>query len=249
MEFEKSPNVNVENDFSDDDSNDFSLSTGDSSTHLTAETETMEPYIRKHRKGRGSVLKRNSRKGTDEDDQQTLRLKINSRERKRMHDLNSAMDCLRSAMPYSQSPSVRKLSKIGTLLLARNYILMLNRSLEEMRRTLAENSTAVRLPPHPSTFFPFGAQPPSSLFPVASPTAQISNNSPKTERISEGNILSQVPHPLMLPGLTPAGISSVHQGQFHCLKSFAPMIPCPCPKCFASAPIPTISPFFSVLPK
>ena len=30
------------------------------------------------------------------------RLKINERERRRMHDLNSAMDGLRSAMPYAR---------------------------------------------------------------------------------------------------------------------------------------------------
>uniref|UniRef100_A0A8C5MEZ4 Oligodendrocyte transcription factor 2 n=1 Tax=Leptobrachium leishanense TaxID=445787 RepID=A0A8C5MEZ4_9ANUR len=63
---------------------------------------------------------------------QQLRLKINSRERKRMHDLNIAMDGLREVMPYAHGPSVRKLSKIATLLLARNYILMLTNSLEEM---------------------------------------------------------------------------------------------------------------------
>ncbi|ELU17580.1 hypothetical protein CAPTEDRAFT_41307, partial [Capitella teleta] len=57
---------------------------------------------------------------------QNLRLKINSRERKRMHDLNSALDSLREVMPYAHGPSVRKLSKIATLLLARNYILMLS---------------------------------------------------------------------------------------------------------------------------
>ncbi|KAI0226547.1 Oligodendrocyte transcription factor 3, partial [Lamellibrachia satsuma] len=61
-----------------------------------------------------------------------LRQKINGRERKRMHDLNAALDGLRSVMPYSHGPSVRKLSKIATLLLARNYILMLQNSIEEM---------------------------------------------------------------------------------------------------------------------
>ncbi|NWI93345.1 OLIG2 factor, partial [Pitta sordida] len=69
---------------------------------------------------------------------QQLRLKINSRERKRMHDLNIAMDGLREVMPYAHGPSVRKLSKIATLLLARNYILMLTNSLEEMKRLVSE---------------------------------------------------------------------------------------------------------------
>lgn len=69
---------------------------------------------------------------------QALRLKINNRERRRMHDLNSALDGLREVMPYAHGPSVRKLSKIATLLLAKNYILMLNASLEEMKKLVNE---------------------------------------------------------------------------------------------------------------
>lgn len=51
-----------------------------------------------------------------------------------MHDLNDALDELRAVIPYAHSPSVRKLSKIATLLLAKNYILMQSQALEEMRR-------------------------------------------------------------------------------------------------------------------
>lgn len=95
------------------------------------------------------------------EEQQELRRKINSRERKRMQDLNLAMDALREVMvPYFSSPSStpsagagglqhpylpsgappngRRLSKISTLVLARNYILLLGSSLQEMRRLLAE---------------------------------------------------------------------------------------------------------------
>lgn len=57
----------------------------------------------------------------------SVRLNINARERRRMHDLNDALDELRSVIPYAHSPSVRKLSKIATLLLAKNYILMQGR--------------------------------------------------------------------------------------------------------------------------
>ncbi|XP_070259790.1 oligodendrocyte transcription factor 2 [Myotis yumanensis] len=78
------------------------------------------------------------KKQLTEPELQQLRLKINSRERKRMHDLNIAMDGLREVMPYAHGPSVRKLSKIATLLLARNYILMLTSSLEEMKRLVSE---------------------------------------------------------------------------------------------------------------
>ena len=59
-------------------------------------------------------------------------------ERKRMHDLNVAMDSLREVMPYANGPSVRKLSKIATLSLARNYIQMLTKSVEEMKQLLDE---------------------------------------------------------------------------------------------------------------
>ncbi|XP_036284961.1 oligodendrocyte transcription factor 2 [Pipistrellus kuhlii] len=81
---------------------------------------------------------RKDKKQLTEPELQQLRLKINSRERKRMHDLNIAMDGLREVMPYAHGPSVRKLSKIATLLLARNYILMLSSSLEEMKRLVSE---------------------------------------------------------------------------------------------------------------
>jgi len=82
--------------------------------------------------------RRNSSTTLHENDELTdLRLKINSRERKRMHDLNSALDSLREVIPYARNPSVRKLSKMATLLLARNYIVMLTKSLDDMRQHLA----------------------------------------------------------------------------------------------------------------
>lgn len=68
--------------------------------------------------------------------QKKVRLCINARERRRMHDLNDALDELRGVIPYAHSPSVRKLSKIATLLLAKNYILMQANALEEMRRLI-----------------------------------------------------------------------------------------------------------------
>ncbi|KAG8195900.1 hypothetical protein JTE90_001135 [Oedothorax gibbosus] len=78
----------------------------------------------------------------------SVRLSINARERRRMHDLNDALDELRSVIPYAHSPSVRKLSKIATLLLAKNYILMQANALEEMRRIVAfMNAAGVPLPP------------------------------------------------------------------------------------------------------
>uniref|UniRef100_A0A8C5EFP6 Oligodendrocyte transcription factor 1 n=1 Tax=Gouania willdenowi TaxID=441366 RepID=A0A8C5EFP6_GOUWI len=87
------------------------------------------------------------------EEQQELRRKINSRERKRMQDLNIAMDALREVMvPYAHGAAPgRRLSKISTLVLARNYILLLGSSLQEMRRLLGELSVGmgVNTPPAP----------------------------------------------------------------------------------------------------
>lgn len=92
----------------------------------------------------------------------SLRLSINARERRRMHDLNDALDGLRSVIPYAHSPSVRKLSKIATLLLAKNYILMQAQALEEMRRLVAYlnqgQTMTTNLPPFgQSSVYPYPA--------------------------------------------------------------------------------------------
>uniref|UniRef100_A0A3B3DPB4 Oligodendrocyte transcription factor 1 n=1 Tax=Oryzias melastigma TaxID=30732 RepID=A0A3B3DPB4_ORYME len=76
------------------------------------------------------------------EEQQELRRKINSRERKRMQDLNIAMDALRESHQPGAPPG-RRLSKISTLVLARNYILLLGSSLQEMRRLLGEVSVGM----------------------------------------------------------------------------------------------------------
>uniref|UniRef100_A0A671LF09 Class E basic helix-loop-helix protein 22 n=1 Tax=Sinocyclocheilus anshuiensis TaxID=1608454 RepID=A0A671LF09_9TELE len=68
-----------------------------------------------------------------------LRLLINARERRRMHDLNDALDDLRAVIPYTPNQTVKKLSKIATLLLAKNHILMQARALKEMRRIVEQN--------------------------------------------------------------------------------------------------------------
>lgn len=53
-----------------------------------------------------------------------------------MHDLNDALDDLRSVIPYAHGPSVRKLSKIATLLLAKNYIMMQSNIIDELKKEL-----------------------------------------------------------------------------------------------------------------
>ncbi|XP_069829844.1 oligodendrocyte transcription factor 3-like [Dendropsophus ebraccatus] len=110
-----------------------------SSTQNDLMHKMSEELLARHgSEGEGESSKYKIKKQLSEQDLQKLRLKINGRERKRMHDLNLAMDGLREVMPYAHGPSVRKLSKIATLLLARNYILMLTNSLEEMKRLVGE---------------------------------------------------------------------------------------------------------------
>ncbi|KAM3929877.1 oligodendrocyte transcription factor 3-like [Leptodactylus fuscus] len=110
-----------------------------SSTQNDIMQKMSEELLARHNsKADGENSKYKIKKQLSEQDLQQLRLKINGRERKRMHDLNLAMDGLREVMPYAHGPSVRKLSKIATLLLARNYILMLTSSLEEMKRLVGE---------------------------------------------------------------------------------------------------------------
>lgn len=75
-----------------------------------------------------------------------------------MHDLNDALDELRSVIPYAHSPSVRKLSKIATLLLAKNYILMQQNSLDEMRRLLTYIQSTTGAAPLDFAAFPAAAK-------------------------------------------------------------------------------------------
>ncbi|XP_036397430.1 oligodendrocyte transcription factor 4 [Megalops cyprinoides] len=184
------------------------------------------------------VGKAKSRAEPTKDDLQDLRLKVNSRERKRMHDLNQAMDGLREVMPYAQGPSVRKLSKISTLLLARNYILMLSSSLEEMRklvgdvygggaqrhvsrRTSVNPLTAPQLPLHPLA---------QSLHSLMGATS--SSHAP-------------APAPLSPPSSTYLGFQSPLQGllkePLHLGTSYRhyPGMSCPCSLC---QPLPTSTP-------
>lgn len=75
-----------------------------------------------------------------------------------MHDLNDALDELRSVIPYAHSPSVRKLSKIATLLLAKNYILMQANALDELRRLIAYIQSSTGAAQIDLTTFPAAAK-------------------------------------------------------------------------------------------
>lgn len=80
----------------------------------------MEPYVRRRR---GSAEKAKNRLlKLDPEEQDRLRQCINSRERKRMHNLNSALDELRSSLPQSKAPNSRKLSKINTIISASQWL-------------------------------------------------------------------------------------------------------------------------------
>ena len=107
--------------------------------HVNSNNDSIDNSSNSHNKTSNEIALNTSSPTptTGSNGQKFVRLNINSRERRRMHDLNDALDELRSVIPYAHSPSVRKLSKIATLLLAKNYILMQAHALEEMRRIIA----------------------------------------------------------------------------------------------------------------
>ncbi|XP_053429434.1 class E basic helix-loop-helix protein 23 [Nycticebus coucang] len=116
-----------------------------------------DAFERRRRRGPGGAADGRRRPR----EQRSLRLSINARERRRMHDLNDALDGLRAVIPYAHSPSVRKLSKIATLLLAKNYILMQAQALDEMRRLVAylNQGQGLATPVAAAPLTPFGQTP------------------------------------------------------------------------------------------
>uniref|UniRef100_A0A0N4U8N5 BHLH domain-containing protein n=1 Tax=Dracunculus medinensis TaxID=318479 RepID=A0A0N4U8N5_DRAME len=129
--------------------------------------EEIEPYVRRKRV---NPVKSNKLIGLNEEEQTVLRMNINSRERKRMHDLNDALDELRQCLPYSQNASTRKMSKINTLLLASSWIKQLTNTNNELRRQLEEirgNEQKAQNWETPSSHNPFAVQ---LRTPIATPT-------------------------------------------------------------------------------
>lgn len=197
------------------------------------------------------MASKKDRKLLSENELQAIRLKINSRERKRMHDLNVAMDGLREVMPYAHGPSVRKLSKIATLLLARNYILMLSNSLEEMKRLVSEiyGSGAHHGGFHPAACGTMAHAGPVPGHPAASshpavhhpllPPPAVSSSSLSAPGISA--VTSVRPHHGLLKaptaGAGPLGSSFQHWG-------VGAGMPCPCSMC--QVPPPHVSGMSSV---
>ncbi|KAM9320851.1 oligodendrocyte transcription factor 2 [Gastrophryne carolinensis] len=191
------------------------------------------------------------KKQMSEPELQQLRLKINSRERKRMHDLNIAMDGLREVMPYAHGPSVRKLSKIATLLLARNYILMLTNSLEEMKRLVSEiygghhhhAAAAAAAAYHPSACGGLGHATPLTGHPVAHPVHH-PLLPPTATSLTTSSLSAAVRAAPPPPPPPPAPPSASHPITHGLLKSPSPSsvplgsgfphwsgMPCPCSMC------------------
>ncbi|XP_030575314.1 oligodendrocyte transcription factor 4 [Archocentrus centrarchus] len=189
--------------------------------------------------------KSKSRSELSKEEMQDLRLKVNSRERKRMHDLNQAMDGLREVMPYAHGPSVRKLSKISTLLLARNYILMLSSSLEEMKKLVGDvygGSAAVqsRAAPHP-TITPAATTAHLPLHPLAQSLHSLVGGTPSALQ-HHSSSPSSAPAPHSPPSASFLGfhapVQSLLKDPLHLSSSYRhfPGMPCPCSLC---QPLPT----------
>ena len=204
----------------------------------------------KSRSSRGDSAARRARRAArkmvdkelDEGELQDLRLKINGRERKRMHDLNSALDGLREVMPYAHGPSVRKLSKIATLLLAKNYILMLSNSLDEMKKLVSDVYRNHPAPP------PLPSQPLPTLGAQALPGLYSGTHSPTAIKSSRKDTFPGLSLPTQLPpsstpsSLSPASPSSapapvsVSAHEPHLPYGRLGSVACSCAQCHSLSP-------------
>lgn len=153
-------------------------------------------------------------------------------------------------MPYAQSPNVRKLSKISSLLLARNYIISLQKSLDEAHALLKQVNPA--LVPKNS---------------VSNPISPESLEAAKTKNtvtsIAETFSSTQIMPPMVTPSLfsngqlfpwlqpsliqAPSQQTTVAPPPPFCLKMLGDVsFPCPCVLCSAQARQP---PILTHLPK
>jgi len=86
----------------------------------------------------GSSSRRGNTIITIRQDRKARRVESNNRERRRMHELNHAFQDLREVIPHVHQS--RKLSKIETLSLSKNYIMALTNVICEMRGEAAPYS-------------------------------------------------------------------------------------------------------------
>ncbi|KAL2740993.1 protein dimmed-like [Vespula squamosa] len=115
--------------------------TGKRSRHHVVGTEVGEesdssgsersPKQAKRRNRGGPPTTRRRKSGISARERNLRRLESNERERMRMHSLNDAFEQLREVIPHVKME--RKLSKIETLTLAKNYIMALTNVICEMR--------------------------------------------------------------------------------------------------------------------
>ncbi|XP_077477776.1 oligodendrocyte transcription factor 4 [Stigmatopora argus] len=181
--------------------------------------------------------KSKTRTPLNKDEVQDLRLKVNSRERKRMHDLNQAMDGLREVMPYAHGPSVRKLSKISTLLLARNYILMLSSSLEEMKKLVGDvygaNQSRANIPAVSAHL---------SLHPLAQSLHSLHHSSGTGTTTATALPAARSPSSANFLGFHAPPVQGLTKEPLHLIGSYRhfPGMACPCALC-QTLPTPTSS--------
>lgn len=90
-----------------------------------------EENVEKKARGAGTKRAARRRKGVSARERNLRRLESNERERQRMHSLNDAFQDLREVIPHVNLD--RKLSKIETLTLAKNYIKALTNVICEIR--------------------------------------------------------------------------------------------------------------------
>lgn len=119
-------------------SNENANSNGSGSKKKSKQAKDSTRVVKEYRHTRNSEILNTFTTNSNATDAATVsRLSINARERRRMHDLNDALDDLRSVIPYAHGPSVRKLSKIATLLLAKNFIMMQNNVIDELKKEIS----------------------------------------------------------------------------------------------------------------
>ncbi|KAH7728554.1 helix-loop-helix DNA-binding domain-containing protein [Aphelenchoides avenae] len=168
--------------------------------------DQIEPYVRKRRSSADSERLRKRMQCLSEEEQNQMRTTINSRERKRMHDLNDALDDLRGSLPY-EPPNSRKHPKITTIMLATNHIKRLEQQIEQLRRENEE--LKARLWQNPEQ---------RKLADV-----ELAGSAPPTNegKVGATDLMPAVrlPAPSIVPFLPTA---------FNCIKSFLPHAPCFC---------------------
>lgn len=110
----------------------------------SSEQEGSEDSWRGSLRSAGNNKRRGGRRrrthGTSSKERSVRRLESNERERQRMHKLNNAFQALREAIPHVKMD--KKLSKIETLTLAKNYIKALTTIVLDMSVACSPNSGA-----------------------------------------------------------------------------------------------------------